>query len=218
MTTRTMKNLKILRSGVRAFALPRIERKRDAVVRTILFDQSSSGIGYAVIENKILLHGFEYAPHGLIAPSRQTMKAPARLIEMEMDIVELMDCFKPDEMVIEAIYYGDFRKNEENKKGQTKILSPKTVEPLSWAAWICVRAATMHQIPVYRLRPQRWKSACGAKGRRETIKQDVQRIVCQYWNIPANQIKSTDHSDALGMAACWNILGEDSDFRKECSK
>lgn len=158
--------------------------------RTLIIDQSSSCCGYAVIQAGELLE------YGTIEPTVKMSKAPRRLREMYDDLQGMIERLKPTEIVLEEHHLHGMQ-------------STKSIKPLAGATNICEMAADKAGIPVYFVRPQRWKAACGAKGKKEVIKQDVLRIVCRYWGINESDIRSFDQSDALGMAACWKILADD---------
>lgn len=115
---------------------------------------------------------------------------------MMHDIEILLSVFTPKEIVLEWHHYHGMQ-------------NWQTIEPMAGAAMICLMLAHVYQIPVYRIRQQRWKAAIGAKGSKETIKGNVRRIICHRWNIPEAKIKSDDHSDVLGMAATWAVLADD---------
>lgn len=166
-------------------------------MRTILVDQSSSCCGFAVLEGKHLaapVKGVE--PHGIFEPVRKSAKVPRRLLEMQSDLMALVQHFQPDEMVIEWHHYHGMQ-------------SWRAIEPVAASAQMCEMVAANYFIPVYRIKQQSWKAACGAKGDKDHIKAEVSRIVCQFWHLSPSVIKSSDHSDVLGMAAAWAIIGDD---------
>ena len=111
---------------------------------------------------------------------------------MYKDIKNLIKQVQATELVIENIFYHGLHDS-------------KTIEPLAGGAVICLMAADACGIRLYKIEPGTWKHAIGAKGRKDTIKKRVKQIVCRFWGIPEYQIKTDDHSDALGMAACWKF-------------
>lgn len=166
-------------------------------MRTLLIDQSSSCCGYAVLDDgKLSKPARGIQPHGIFEPHKKGDKLSRRLLELQNDLFALVAYFNPDELAIEWHHYHGLN-------------SWRAIEGLAASAQMCEMVAANACIPVYRIKQQVWKAACGAKGTKETIKGEVKRIVCNFWQIPPADIHSDDHSDVLGMAAAWAIIGND---------
>ncbi len=159
--------------------------------KTLVVDQSSTCCGFAV------LNGRELEAHGILTSrEKDSMR---RLLDFWKDLRQLAQEHRIDEIVIEHLHYN----------GGQFTSQATQVEPLAGSSVICRFTAVYAGIPLYRIRPQTWKAAIGARGTRDTIKQDVCRKVCQYWGLDEEVIKSSDHSDALGIAACWLVYAAD---------
>ncbi len=154
-------------------------------LRSLIIDQSSSCCGFVVMDDTELLE------HGNLISRRKG--STHRLLEFLNDLNFIARDWRIAEVVFERLHYAGGK------------LTPQAsiIEPMAGAALICKFTAARQAARVYTIPPQCWKSAVGAVGNRANIKDDVKRKVCQYWGVNEADIKSNDHSDALGMAAFW---------------
>ena len=159
--------------------------------RSLIIDQSSTCCGFAVME------GIELREHGVLLSRGKS--STVRLLEFWNDLKNIAHQWKINEVVFEKLHYS----------GGKITPMANIIEPMAGAAMICKFVACDYAAKVYTIRPQTWKSVVGAKGNRANIKADVRRKVCQYWDIDEAQIRSSDHSDALGMAAYWQHFADE---------
>lgn len=173
-------------------------------MRTIIFDQSSSCTGFAVLDdNELIEHGnlIPSKPRKIHVDKHQRRLASKanmarRLLEFWNDMRLLIREFDPDEAVMEQIHYHGMHNAD-------------SIEPLAGASNLVMMAAVEWGINFYTVRPQSWKAAVGAVGKKDTVKSDIAHKVCLFWGLDRDVIKSSDHSDALGIAAYWTRFQDD---------
>lgn len=117
----------------------------------------------------------------LVLPARKPLHD--RLRELYTGLVEIIDEFGPDEIIIERIFFA---------KGIKAALS------LGHTRGVVLVAAALTNLPIYEYSPLEVKKAVVGYGRAD--KNQVQQMVRQILNVPT--ALSPDSADALALALC----------------
>jgi crossover junction endodeoxyribonuclease RuvC len=159
-------------------------------------DPGTATTGYGIIEkiqspkHKIQNSGLRCVSYGCITTPKE--KGPGdRLATLERELLEVLNEYKPDAVVVERLYF---------------FKNLKSVMPVSEARGVILLAIAKKKIPVFELTPLQAKMAITGYGRAD--KKQMQRMVQQTLKLP--QIpKPDDAADALGLAIAGALLTKD---------
>ena len=145
-------------------------------------DPGTATVGYGVVQFTPR-DSFEYIGSGTIqTPS--TMSAGKRLNMIRVDLLEIIDQFKPDILSVEAIFF---------------FKNAKTVVPVAQARGVILEVAASVDVDAFEYTPMQVKLQVAGFGRAE--KQMVQHAVARLLNLQ-EIIRPDDASDALALAVC----------------
>ncbi len=145
-------------------------------------DPGTATVGYGVVQFTPR-DSFEYIASGTIqTPS--TMSAGKRLNMIRVDLLEIIDQFKPDILSVEAIFF---------------FKNAKTVVPVAQARGVILEVAASLDVDAFEYTPMQVKLQVAGFGRAE--KQVVQHAVARLLNLQ-EIIRPDDASDALALAVC----------------
>jgi crossover junction endodeoxyribonuclease RuvC len=145
-------------------------------------DPGTATVGYGVVQFTPR-DSFAYIASGTIqTPS--TMSAGKRLNMIRVDLLEIIDQFKPDILSVEAIFF---------------FKNAKTVVPVAQARGVILEVAASLDVDAFEYTPMQVKLQVAGFGRAE--KQVVQHAVARLLNLQ-EIIRPDDASDALALAVC----------------
>lgn len=141
---------------------------------------ATTGYGIIKVEDDGTLRAIDY---GKIPTSKDSLM-PERLKKIHNSAIYLIEKFKPDQIIIEKIFFS------------TNV---KTAIAVGQARGIFLLAAGQYNIPVFEYTALEAKMALTGYGRAE--KKEVSERVAKVLNIKV-KISPVDASDALAMAIC----------------
>ena len=145
-------------------------------------DPGTATVGYGVVQFTPR-DSFEYIGSGTIqTPS--TMSAGKRLNMIRVDLLEIIEQFKPDILSVEAIFF---------------FKNAKTVVPVAQARGVILEVAASVDVIAFEYTPMQVKLQIAGYGRAE--KQMVQHAVARLLGLQ-EIIRPDDASDALALAVC----------------
>jgi crossover junction endodeoxyribonuclease RuvC len=156
------------------------------VYRICGIDPGTATVGYGVVD----LHGkekFELIAAGIIETSRQ-LDAGQRLKIIREDLLSLIELYKPDVMVVEAIFFAR---------------NAKTVVSVAQARGVILEASAASNVAVAEYTPMQVKLNITGFGRAE--KKEVQNRVASLLG-HGSIIKPDDAADAVALAICHSRM------------
>jgi crossover junction endodeoxyribonuclease RuvC len=158
-----------------------------------IFSQRILGIdpGTATIGYGLLIHetnnDLSYLASGIIQTPKD-MVAGKRLSMIRVDLIQLIEEFKPDILAVETIFF---------------FKNAKTAMAVAQARGVILEAAASCCIPVAEYTPMQVKLQLTGTGKAD--KRLVQEMIAALFGLPAI-IKPDDASDALALAVCHTRL------------
>lgn len=153
-------------------------------------DPGTARTGFGIIrvekENKGSKSNLKCLGHGVI----ETKPGPPpeqRLKKIHLELVKLLNRYKPDVLAVENIYF---------------FKNLKTAIPVSEAKGVVLLTAAKKKIPVYELTPLQVKMGICGYGRAD--KTQIQRMVKEILALKEVP-KSDDAADALAIAICYSF-------------
>lgn len=167
-------------------------------MRALVLDQSTTTVGWAVVEEdphrevsfgvfgRLLGHGRINTP-----PSHDLL---SRLAVIKADLLELVNQFKPQEMVTENTTFITQR-------------SGQTANAMAAIHMVCQEVAKTKQLATYSQNPSTIKKRLTGNG--SATKEAIISQVKTVWGLPV--VLDDNHADALGAAYVW--LGRAEEVR-----
>lgn len=149
-------------------------------MRVLGIDPGSIITGYGVVEKtgSRLLH----IDNGCLTTKRNT-PLPLRLMQIYDSLIETLDKFKPEAVVIEEVFFG------KNIQSLVKLGESRGVALL---------AATKSGVAIYEYSTRVVKQAITGYG--NATKEQIQKMIKQLLKLP--EVAQEDASDALALAIC----------------
>lgn len=151
-------------------------------MKVLGIDPGSINCGYGLIEKSKTTNHIKYLSSGRIVLSRRK-NIYIRMKELYLSLSEVMLEFKPDEIVIEKIFFA---------KGTKAALS------LGYTRGVVMLSAAMTELPIYEYSALEVKRAVVGYGKAD--KMQVQKMVREILSIK-HQL-SSDSADAIALALC----------------
>lgn len=146
-------------------------------------DPGTNVLGYGILTQKV--RNIEMTAMGVI-DLRRCNDVYLKLGRIHERIMGLIDAFKPDELAIEAPFFG------KNVQSMLK---------LGRAQGVVIAAAITRQIPIHEYAPLKVKQAITGNG--QASKEQVAAMMQRLLHIPqANLLPYLDATDALAVAYC----------------
>lgn len=175
-------------------------------MRALILDQSTTTVGWAVVEEDPTAEiwpGFfgRLLDHGrIVTPSKKALVD--RLTILRADIQSLINAYKPDEMVCEDTTFIQRSGDTSNALGAIYIA--------------CKEIAKANGLKFYKQNPSTIKKVLTGNGKAD--KQEVIAAVCKYYGMPLGRIMDDNHGDALGAAFVWLFRAEEVRSAKDEKK
>lgn len=150
-------------------------------------DPGTTVMGYGIIAAKG--QEMELLCHGVIHLSKLANQA-LKLGRIFERVVQLIDTWHPDELAIEAPFFG------KNVQSMLK---------LGRAQGVCIAAALSRSMPVVEYEPRKIKQSVTGSG--SASKEQVEAMLCHLLNFE-NKETLLDATDALAVAVCHHFQGK----------
>ncbi len=145
-------------------------------------DPGSINCGYGLIQKSEAKNSIKYLSSGRIVVSTKK-NIYIRMKELYISLSDVISEYKPDEIVIEKIFFA---------KGTKAALS------LGYTRGVVMLSAAMTELPIYEYSPLEVKKAVVGYGRAD--KSQVQKMVREILSI--QHPLSPDSADAIALALC----------------
>jgi len=170
--------------------------KSKQYIRILGIDPGSNAMGYAVIDARG--EHIQLVDIGVLRlPTHNNQSLKLRKIYHE--VIRLVDTFAPDELAIEAPFYGK---------------NPQSMLKLGRAQGVAIVAAANKAINVTEYSPKSIKQSVTGNG--NASKEQVAGVLRHILKTPFG-ISSQDATDALGAAVCHHFKGQKSSAAKSYS-
>jgi crossover junction endodeoxyribonuclease RuvC len=150
--------------------------------RLLGIDPGTATVGYGVLD-QLSINELQCVASGTIQTSKMELPGK-RLSIIRKDVIELIEQFSPDALVIETIFF---------------FKNAKTMVPVSQARGVILEAAADMNLPTFEYSPLQVKQVLTGYGRCD--KREVQKMVALALN-HKQLIKPDDAADALALAIC----------------
>lgn len=151
-------------------------------------DPGTATTGWGVVRN-LKGNALECVSYNCIITPKEK-KPGERLVLLEKELLQVLQDYKPDAVVVERLYF---------------FKNLKTVMPVSEARGVILLAIAKKKLPVFEITPLQVKMAITGYGRAD--KKQMQRMVQQALKL--SQIpKPDDAADALGLAIAGVFLSK----------
>lgn len=151
-------------------------------------DPGTATTGWGVVKN-IRGNSLECVSYNCITTPK-AKKPGDRLVLLEKELLQILQDYKPDAVVVERLYF---------------FKNLKTVMPVSEARGVILLAIAKKKLPVFELTPLQVKMAITGYGRAD--KKQMQRMVQQTLRLSETP-KPDDAADALGLAIAGVFLSK----------
>lgn len=151
-------------------------------------DPGTNVLGYGVL--RVVGKKAEMVTLGVI-DMRKVADIYLKLGRIYERVMGIIDSFKPDEVAIEAPFFG---------------VNPQTMLKLGRAQGVAIAAAMARQVPIHEYAPMKIKQAITGRG--AASKEQVAALIQRQLNIPQETIASVpflDATDALAVAYCHHL-------------
>lgn len=151
-------------------------------------DPGTNVLGYGVL--RVVGKKAEMVTLGVI-DMRKVPDIYLKLGRIYERVMGIIDSFKPDEVAIEAPFFG---------------VNPQTMLKLGRAQGVAIAAAMARQVPIHEYAPMQIKQAITGRG--AASKEQVAALIQRQLNIPQETIDSVpflDATDALAAAYCHHL-------------
>lgn len=168
------------------------------MARALVIDQSSTTVGYAVVEEDpacVISFGVtgRLIQHGRIKLSKG-QGLIGRILILKRDLEQLIQLYRPDELVCEDTRF-------------LKQRSGGTSHAMAAVLAACQEVALLAGLKCYTQNPSTIKKVFTGNGRADKAAMKAETLI--KWGLKPHQIKDDNHADALAAAYVLLLRGDD---------
>lgn len=175
-------------------------------MRILGIDPGTGRTGWGIITSDEVGEQVIYVAHGCVTTPQEDLMQD-RLLTLHKELIEIIQKFTPDCIVVERIFFG---------------LNARTAISVSQARGVVMLACAQGSVPLFEYTPLAVKHLVAGSGK--TDKKEMQRVVRTLLNLDDTVLSFSakdkafdDSADALAIAIhhAWKLAGKDNVIEKE---